>query len=142
MRPKNDIGDDTGALAASVRRFAAAAASAAGLRGFDSFGASSAAGVEGSFASDLFGSDLFGSDLFGSDLSVSSIAGFRASLVASLEGSGLAAGVSGGGLATAFGGAPSEAGAGSPDVAYERSLLTRSSTLSVALSFSLDPVRA
>jgi|SRR5580704_15516886 hypothetical protein len=137
MRPKNDIGDDTGALAASVRRFAAAAASAVGLRGFDSFGASSAAGVDGSFASDLFGSDLFGSDL-----SVSSIAGFRASLVASLEGSGLAAGVSGGGLATAFGGALSEAGAGSPDVAYERSLLTRSSTLSVALSFSLDPVRA
>src|SRR5580704_14264802 len=104
MRPKNDIGDDTGALAASVRRFAAAAASAVGLRGFDSFGASSAAGVDGSF----------GSDLFGSDLSVSSIAGFRASLVASLEGSGLAAGVSGGGLATAFGGALSEAGAGSP----------------------------
>ena len=132
MRPKNDIGDDTGALAASVRRFAAAAASAVGLRGFDSFGASSAAGVDGSFASDLFGSDL----------GVSSIAGFRASLVASLEGSGLAAGVSGGGLATAFGGALSEAGAGSPDVAYERSLLTRSSTLSVALSFSLDPVRA
>jgi hypothetical protein len=132
MRPKNDIGDDTGALTASVRRFAAAVASAAGLRGFDSFGASSAAGVDGSFTSDLIASDL----------GVSSIAGFSASLVASLEGSGLTIGVSGGGLATAFGGALSEVGAGSPDVAYERSLLTRSSTLSVALSLSLDPVLA